>query len=195
VSHVTCEKCNGNQAHCTKCNRPWSLDLSSKHRCHFNGRPTQARWRRACDGRHRDFKCDRCGLIAEGRPPERGSKYALLPQGWARATTPGAGFSNLDLCGSCYPRFAIAHDAAVGDGDASRLDEAINRVESIACGWAFDLGVKWPRTVSRSLAGEILLIDTTSFESTALEFSAVRPVTASQQIEQEDGEYNREEYR
>jgi hypothetical protein len=93
----------------------------------------------------------------------------------------------------------VAFDAAMSNEDASKLDEAINRVESIACGWAFDLGVKWPRTVSRWLAGRRNPPHRATcddvIESTALEFSAVRPVTASQQIEQEDGEYNREEYR
>jgi hypothetical protein len=212
VSHITCENCHGAQATCRRCGGPWSKNTvrgGKSHHCPGRFRATPKTFRVLCGGRHFDFKCDRCGSVAEG-DAQYGYSYPRRPVGWSDAAPPGHHLTSIELCGSCSARHAVAFDAAMSNEDASKLDEAINRVESIACGWAFDLGVKWPRTVLADAAGgfivppnlresvmELIRSDGRFFRApfpstVALGRSATTP---SQQIEQEDGEYNREEYR
>jgi hypothetical protein len=206
VSHVTCENCQNSGATCRRCGGIWSKNgLRGKgHHCPGRFRATPKTFRVPCGGRHGDFQCDRCSTVAEGAGLDRGYSYPKLPTGWSSATPPGSHLSSLDLCASCAARNAVAFDAAMGNGDASKLDEAINRVESIACGWAFDLGMKWSRTAVSDFAGGFqvppnlrqAVIDLIRSDgATAARASFNVPLTPSQQIKQEDGEYSREEYR
>lgn len=155
-----CETCDGQDALCQTCNRPWPRGQPARQHAKEHPRACTAKRRKvyAClDHRKPVAKCDVCALEAPAESSTRNRKsgrrlrvevYWHKPAGWSAYGTPGDVWPTGDSCPTCTQRVRVALDGAIEGACATDPRAAyVERLESMLCGIAFDSGRNRPPSV------------------------------------------------